>query len=162
MDSVIVRDYHPKDCAETACLFFDTVHSVNAVDYSPEQLNAWAPQDRDLEEWNCSFLEHRSLVAVWKDKIVGFADFAEPEYLDRLYVHREFQHQGVATLLCDHLEGSAAVQKLITHASITARSFFEHRGYAVVKEQQVERFGIWMTNFVMEKILDRPDHQNQI
>lgn len=134
MDSVIVRDYHPKDCAETACLFFDTVHSVNAVDYSPEQLNAWAPQDRDLEEWNCSFLEHRSLVAVWKDKIVGFCGFWQSrEYLDRLYVHREFQHQGVATLLCDHLEGSAAVQKLITHASITARSFLS---IAVMRRQR--------------------------
>ena len=38
-----------------------------------------------------------------------------------------------------------------THASITARPFFEKRGYRVVKEQQVERHGVLLTNFVMEK-----------
>lgn len=36
-------------------------------------------------------------------------------------------------------------------ASITARPFFEKRGYKVIKEQQVEKQGIFLTNFVMEK-----------
>ena len=31
------------------------------------------------------------------------------------------------------------------------RPFFEKRGYRVVKEQQVERQGILLTNYVMEK-----------
>ena len=35
--------------------------------------------------------------------------------------------------------------------SITARPFFERRGYRVVREQQVERQGIMLTNFVMIK-----------
>ena len=38
-----------------------------------------------------------------------------------------------------------------THASITARPFFEARGYRVVRQQQVERQGVALTNFVMEK-----------
>lgn len=38
-----------------------------------------------------------------------------------------------------------------THSSITARSFFESRGYKVVKEQQEERAGVVLTNFIMEK-----------
>ena len=41
---------------------------------------------------------------------------------------------------------------IVTHVSITARPFFEKRGYRVVKEQQVERRGIRLTNFVMEKM----------
>lgn len=41
--------------------------------------------------------------------------------------------------------------KIVTHASITARPFFEKRGYAVIKEQQVERQGIFLTNYVMVK-----------
>ena len=40
---------------------------------------------------------------------------------------------------------------IITHASITARPFFENRGYQVVREQQVERQGVFLTNYVMEK-----------
>ncbi len=38
---------------------------------------------------------------------------------------------------------------ITTHASITARPFFEKRGYRPVKEQQVERKGILLTNYVM-------------
>ena len=39
----------------------------------------------------------------------------------------------------------------ITHASITARPFFEKRGYQVLRAQQVERRGILLTNYIMEK-----------
>lgn len=58
---------------------------------------------------------------------------------------------GVATAICDELEGNSAAAEFITHVSITARPFFEKRGYIVVKEQQVERRGVWLTNFVMRK-----------
>ena len=36
-------------------------------------------------------------------------------------------------------------------ASITAKPFFERRGYKAVKEQQVERKGVLLTNYVMIK-----------
>lgn len=47
--------------------------------------------------------------------------------------------------------GKNVSKKIITHASITARPFFEKRGYRVVKEQQVNRQGILLINYVMEK-----------
>ena len=75
----------------------------------------------------------------------------ETGYLDRLYVHRDFQGRGVATALCDALEAQTPAPRYTTHASITARPFFESRGYRVTRAQQVERRGVWMTNFVMEK-----------
>uniref|UniRef100_UPI0028AC98D4 GNAT family N-acetyltransferase n=1 Tax=Tissierella praeacuta TaxID=43131 RepID=UPI0028AC98D4 len=70
--------------------------------------------------------------------------------LDRLFVHKDYQGKGVATAICDRLE-KAVQKKVITHASITARPFFEKRGYKVIKEQQVERQGIVLANFIMEK-----------
>lgn len=36
-------------------------------------------------------------------------------------------------------------------SSITAKPFFEKRGYIVIKEQTVERFGVELRNYVMEK-----------
>lgn len=42
---------------------------------------------------------------------------------------------------------------MTTHASITARPFFEKQGYRVIREQQVERRDLLLTNFVMEKTL---------
>ena len=72
-------------------------------------------------------------------------------YLDRLYVHRDYQRQGIAAAICDVLEQSCGAQTLVTHASITARPFFEVRGYCAVREQTVVCCGVAMTNFVMEK-----------
>jgi len=44
-----LRGYRPQDCALLAGLFYDTVHTVNARDYTLEQLDAWATGHPDLE-----------------------------------------------------------------------------------------------------------------
>ena len=147
---MILRKYEPSDCLEMAELFYNTVHTVNAKDYTKEQLDAWASGTVDLDAWNRSFLEHDTVVAVEDDRIVGFGDMDSTGYLDRLYVHADAQKKGVATAICDELERGVN-GKIVTHASITAKPFFEKRGYTAVKEQQVERQGILLTNFVMEK-----------
>lgn len=43
-----IRAYRPEDCARLAALFYDTVHTVNAADYTLEQRNAWATGSVDL------------------------------------------------------------------------------------------------------------------
>lgn len=145
-----IRTYQPSDCAALAALFYDTVHTVNARDYTAAQLDAWATGEVDLEVWNRSFLAHCTVVAVEGETIIGFGDIDETGYLDRLYVHRDYQRCGVATAICDRLE-PVAPERIVTHASITAKPFFEQRGYVVVRAQQVERRGVALTNFVMEK-----------
>lgn len=102
-----IRKYQPSDCKTLTELFYHTVHTVNAKDYTEEQLNVWATKQMDLEKWN-------------------------------------------ATAICDQLE-QAVGGSITTHASITAKPFFEKRGYQVAKEQQVERQGIFLTNYVMIK-----------
>ena len=147
-----LRPYRTADCAELAALFFNTVHTVNARDYTPAQLDAWATGEVDLAAWDWSFQEHISLVAEENGMIVGFGDMDEAGYLDRLYVHKNCQGQGIATALCDALEAAVSTPRITVHASITARPFFEKRGYTVVKEQQVQRRGVLLTNYVMEKL----------
>lgn len=149
MEGVTLREYREQDCPEMAKLFYETVHSVNAKDYSPEQLDAWAAGQADLAEWNASFLRHYTVVAERDGVLVGFGDL-DGNYLDRLYVHKDFQGRGIATSICGKLEKMAA-GTVTTHASITARPFFEGRGYRVVKPQLVVCRGVEMRNFVMEK-----------
>ena len=148
---MMIREYEPADCEHLAKLFYETVHTINAKDYSQEQLNVWATGNIDLEVWNKSLSEHYSVVGVENNIIVGFGDIDKSGYLDRLYVHKGYQRQGIATAICNKLEQAVKVNKIITHASITAKPFFEQRGFKVVKEQQVERNGIALTNYVMEK-----------
>lgn len=147
---MIIRKYRQDDCKEITELFYNTVHTVNSKDYSEEQLNAWATGKVDLEQWNRSLQEHFSLIAVDDGIIVGFGDIDSTGYLDRLYVHKDYQRKGIATALCEALEKTVQ-NKIITHASITARPFFENRGYKVITEQQVVRQNISLTNFIMEK-----------
>lgn len=145
-----IRRYRQSDCKELTELFYNTVHTVNAKDYMKQQLNVWATGQVDLERWNLSLKAHYSIVAVENEVIIGFGDIDKTGYLDRLFVHRDYQGRGIASALCDRLEQFAEGQ-ITTHASVTARPFFEKRGYEVVKEQQVERQGVFLKNYVMIK-----------
>ena len=150
-----LREYIPSDCAQLAKLFYQTVHSVNAKDYTQEQLDAWATGEVDLQAWDESFRAHRTIVATENGEIIGFGDMDGSGYLDRLYVHKDHQGQGVASAICDELECFADGKTITTHASITAKPFFQHRGYRVIREQEVIRRGVALTNFVMEKQPER-------
>lgn len=149
---IILRPYRTADCPGLAALFFDTVHTVNARDYSPAQLNAWASGQVDLSAWDRSFLAHYTLVAEMEGRVAGFGDMDSADgYLDRLYVHKDCQGRGVASALCGALEAVAQVGIITTYASITARPFFERRGYRVIRENQVERQGVVLLNYLMRK-----------
>lgn len=147
---MLIREYQESDCKEITELFYNTVHTVNAKDYTKEQLDVWATRQADLEKWSRSLTEHYSVVAIENNVIVGFGDIDKTGCLDRLYVHADYQGKGIETAVCNQLE-QAVRGDITTHASVTAKPFFEKRGYKVVKEQQVERQGIFLTNFCMEK-----------
>ncbi len=49
---MVIREYQTLDCKVLAELFYNTVHTVNAKDYTKEQLDAWATGTVDLEKWN--------------------------------------------------------------------------------------------------------------
>ena len=146
-----IREYKSSDCNEIADLFYNTVHFINSKDYTEDQLNVWATGNINIDEWNKSFLNNYTLIAEENGIIIGFGDIDDEGYLDRLYVHKDYQNIGVATALCDRLEKKYEVERITTHASITAKSFFEKRGYRVVKKQFVERNGVRLINYIMER-----------
>ena len=156
-----LRAYKTEDCEAMASLFYDTVHRINGRDYAPEQLDAWATGAVDLAAWNARYLSTTTLVAEENGVVLGFANMDKTGYLDMLYVHADAQNRGIATALCDALERLVEAEKYTTHASITARPFFEKRGYAVVKQQQVPLRGQVLTNFVMEKRPESPQPEGE-
>lgn len=146
-----LRPYRPGDAKVLAQLFYETVHAVNIRDYSPAQVDAWATGQVEEDRWEREMLERCTVIAECRGEILGFGDMRLDGYLDRLFVHRDFQRQGIAAAICDALEDAVAAERYTTHASLTARPFFESRGYRVVKAQTVERRGVELPNFVMEK-----------
>ena len=148
--------YRPGDLEELIRLFYETVHTVNPRDYTQEQVDAWvpSPESVDREAWGQSLAAHYTVVARRGGEIVGFGDMDDTGYLDRLYVHKDFQGRGAASAIAEALEGYAwglGAAEVTVHASRTARPFFERRGYRVVKAQQVERRGVLLENFAMAK-----------
>ncbi|MFJ8064050.1 GNAT family N-acetyltransferase [Psychrobacillus sp. NPDC096426] len=76
--------------------------------------------------------------------------------LYRLYVHQDFQGVGIASALLQTLESEAlflSMQEVQAYASVTAKPFFENRGYTSTSIDYVDRKGITLTNFLMKKRL---------
>ena len=148
-----IRQYKSSDLEQMARLFYDTVHAINIKDYTEQQVNVWATGNINLKEWDSSFLRHLTYVAVENDMIIGFGDIDKTGYLDRLYVHKNFQGRGVATAICNCLENEIRTSSITVHASITAKPFFEKRGYRTIRHQEVKRQGVLLRNYIMIKNL---------
>ncbi len=152
---MFLRTYRHEDKKQLQQLFFDTVHAVNARDYSPEQLDAWAPAEPDRDIW--ARLDQQFCYVVECQKmLVGFASITHDGILDFLYVHKDFQGKGIATALLKQVERLARkkrVAKLRAEASITARGFFEKNGFVISHENRKILRGQEMLSFIMEKPL---------
>ncbi|MEG1555843.1 MAG: GNAT family N-acetyltransferase [Bacteroidales bacterium] len=151
-----IRKYKEADCKEIMKLFRNTVHAINAKDYNQKQLDAWAPIELNSMAWHQSLVEHYTIIVEHKEIIVGFGDLDAIGYLDRLYVHKEYQNQGIASTILSEFEKYSLhhnLHELTTHASITAKPFFIKKGFTLMAEQQVQRKEETLTNFVMRKTL---------
>jgi len=153
-----VRLYKSEDCKKIIKLFYDSVHTVNFKDYNSAQLDVWAPEEIDVDMWDKSLSYNYTIVVEINGLIAGFGDMDDTGYFDRLFVHKDFQGQGVATRIANKLEKYAqqnGITVVTTEAPITARPFFEKRGYQLIKQQSIERKGQTLTNFVMKKSLSK-------
>lgn len=151
IEDVKFKEYERADLPEIVELFRETVYAVNSADYGIKQLDAWAGGEIDLRKWNESLENHFSFVALFEGRIVGFGDISSDGYLDRLYVAKDCLRRGVGNLLCERLEASVCAEKIYTHASITARPFFESRNYELIKIREFERGGVAFVNYLMGK-----------
>jgi putative acetyltransferase len=153
---VKIRHFEPTDFEEILKLYYDTIHTVNIRDYSPEQIDTWAPAIPDMTRW-IGMLEHLAFVVEEKGQIIGFGDMTLHGYLDLLYTHKDFQGQGVASLILKELEKHAkeiGLREIHTEASITAKPFFEKKGFKSVRGQNKVFRNVGFTNYVMRKKLN--------
>ena len=149
-----IRQYQPGEEPLLRELFYNTVHNVNQRDYTPEQRNAWAPAQYDENAWAMRLLESEPFVALDNDTIVGFADVQNDGYIDFFFCHQAYQGKGVGKALMQHILKTGkrfGVKRFYANVSLTAKPFFEHYGFTVVRQQQKDVRGVVLTNFLMEK-----------
>lgn len=137
-------------------LFRETVHAINAHHYAPEQIAVWAPAEIDRTSWLKRFELNHVFVAECDGKVCGFSELTESGVVHMLYVHRDWQRRGVASALMSSLEAlaeSLGLGELTTEASITAKPFFERRGFSVVTKQKKLLRDMVFLNYRMRKAL---------
>lgn len=141
---VHIRPYVEADLDTLIELFAESVRQVASQDYSPAQIEAWAPVAVNREHWKARLGGRPTYVAEAGREIVGFSDLEPNGHIDMLFVHADHQGQGVARALLDHIHASAheqGIDRRFTEASITARPFFERNGFEVIVAQDVELRG---------------------
>lgn len=151
--TVHVREFKHTDLDECMGLFRDTVHTINAKDYKPSQLHAWAPEQANKKEWLKSLSENITYLAEYKGTIVGFGCITSAGYFDKLYVHKDFQFKGIAVAITKKIIAHAknsGIKKITAEVSITAKPFCEHFGMRVSKEQTKHFRGETFINYLME------------
>jgi len=152
-----IRAARPGDLPDLVTLFRETVHALGRGHYTPQELAAWAPADLRPEDWAPRLARNTAIVAEEGGEPLGFAELSPEGAVDMLYVRKDRQGRGIASALLAELEAAARAAGLIrltTNASRVAKPFFLARGFAVVAPQQVERRGISIENFRMEKTLE--------
>ncbi len=151
-----IRPFRPGDEDALLAIFRNTIRTVNSRDYSPAQVEAWAPDDIDAGGWRQRVRGLDPFVCESGGRIVGYADLQNSGYIDHFFVHHEVQGKGVGKALFAAIEGKARdrqLAELTAEVSITARPFFEKMGFDVVRPQTVTMNDVELTNFRMRKAL---------
>lgn len=152
-----IREALLSDIPEIKELFRGTVLTVNRKDYSQEEVEDWAScgdDDEHLKELIDSL--YFVVAEDVQNRITGFASITEEGYLHALFIHKDFQGFGWATMLLEHIERyavSRGISLITSEVSETARPFFEKKGYAVEREQRRKANRLCLKNYWMKKRL---------
>lgn len=151
----IIREARQSDCVELKDLYQNTVLTINRRDYSQEEVEDWASCGNDLSKIEGMIRTHYFIVAVNRQsQIVGFSSITPQGYLHSMFVHKDFQGKGIAKALLNKIEQyaiAAGIGRITSEVSLTARPFFEKRGYVVQEEQKRKANRLCLTNFWMAK-----------
>jgi putative acetyltransferase len=151
-----IRPYQTSDALQLLAVFNSAVHTTAAADYSPTQLNAWAPPDRDQSAWAA----HMQAIKPWvleQDAIaLAYASLDTQGYIDHFFVRGGLARQGLGSQLMAHLLVHAHAQQmplLSADVSRTAQPFFARHGFVVMEQRNPVRAGVVIPNALMHKQL---------
>lgn len=154
MKKIKIRGYKSDEALFIWQLKFNTIRHINLRDYTAAQVAAWAPDSLDMAAWQKRLDVMNPFIAELDGHVVGFADLQDDGYIDHFFCHCDYQGMGVGRILMEHILDTGrerGISCLYSHVSITARAFYEHFGFRVIKEQQVAINDQVLTNFLMEQ-----------
>jgi putative acetyltransferase len=149
-----IRYALPEDVENVSRLFRKTIRTINSKDYDPLQINIWSSKYNDTTWWLERIRKDCFLIAEMDQAIVGFASLTSVGLLELMYVHKDFQGNGIGSALMKALEENYSrfhFREIISEVSITAKPYFEKMGFCVLRRNTRILDGIQFINFVMRK-----------
>lgn len=76
-----IRRYNPGEESTLFNVYYTAIHLVASREYSPEQIQAWAPRDLDTTLWEEKIRGINPFVAELNGELVGYADLQASGYI---------------------------------------------------------------------------------
>ena len=148
------RDFQPGDGPALRAVFESAIHGVAIRDYTPQQVDAWAPREHDPQDWADHMQDLAPFVAERDGEIVGYADLQANGYIDHFFVSAAAGGRGVGGVLMRRLLARAdelGLAEMTSNVSLTAQPFFAHFGFEIVEHRVVDMGGVELRNAAMRK-----------
>jgi len=135
MSALRFRRATPGDAGEILGIKRAAIEELEHWQYSPEQIEAWAPKTSYLETFEEAIADDRFVIHVATDdgEVVGYGALnVVDDRIDAVYVHPAHHGRGIATALIKQLELSAEFEgstELDVMAAKNAVPFYESVGY---------------------------------
>lgn len=152
-----IRHYKEADACDITTLFHESIHAIDRRLYTDQELEAWSPTPPDYEHWQARLVLKKPFVAVIAGQIVGFIELDDGGHIDCLYVHKDYQRQGIGQslllYLCD-IADQRGYELLYVEASKAAKPLFDALGFEILGSNRVERRDCVLTNFSMQRAVN--------
>lgn len=151
-----IRQATIDDIPEITSLFRNTIININSRDYTDKQIKVWASGADDIEKWEKRINNDYFIVAEANNQIIGFSYLTKGNYLDGLFVHKDYQRKTIASKLLRIMESRASINGfdvLKSDVSITALPFFDSHYYEVEKKQKKSFKGLVFENYIVYRDL---------
>ena len=153
---MLIRRFQSGEDRALFDVYYSAIHLAASRDYSPEQIQAWAPADLDQNLWATKMRDIKPFVVENNGEIVGYADVQPSGYIDHFFVSGYHQRMGVGRLLMSAIHDEAAnlgLTELTSDVSRTAQPFFQNFGFSIIEQRLPEVRGVVIPNALMRKVL---------
>lgn len=151
-----IRRFRPGEEPALFGVYYSAIHQVASRDYSPEQIEAWAPRDLDPALWQERIRGIKPFVAELDGEVVGYADLQANGYIDHFFVSGHHPRRGVGAMLMNRILREAdalGLPELTSDVSRTTQGFFKRFGFRVIEQRNPVRRGVVIPNALMKREL---------